>query len=445
MDLQFGRRRRVLPADLRQRVQRHQPGRRHVQVGVRQGQARRRRPCSPPTRPTAPSPLTVNFSSAGSLDEDPGDSIRFEWNFGDGSPISTEPNPTHTYTQRGRFTAVLTVFDSSGEKTIDEHDHHRRATRAPTVTVDGAAGRRPVLLRRRAGVQGHRSPTRRTRRSTATTSRSRSCSATTRTATPMQSRNGCRGFLPTDADDVVARRQRVRRRSAPTYTDKGAAGGVPSLTTTSQIQVRQKRQEVEHVVTQSGTNTATNTDGGARRRTAAASARATGSSSTVRSTCSRSTRSRSAWHATPRQRRRRTVGSPLARDRGPSGLADRPDRGDVRTSTSTGSTRRVDTARRSRSPLGGQARAVPRVPLGHRRRRRAATCSTSTGSSSAATASRSRRPTRRAAVGGTRAGDAVALARHARRRSAPFTPGVARTYDAEHDGQRDLDRRVTRR
>ena len=45
MDMQFGRRRRVLPADLRQRVQRHQPGRRHVQVGVRQGQARRRRPC----------------------------------------------------------------------------------------------------------------------------------------------------------------------------------------------------------------------------------------------------------------------------------------------------------------------------------------------------------------------------------------------------------------
>ena len=40
MDMQFGCRRRVLPADLRQRVQRHQPGRRHVQVGVRQGQAR---------------------------------------------------------------------------------------------------------------------------------------------------------------------------------------------------------------------------------------------------------------------------------------------------------------------------------------------------------------------------------------------------------------------
>ena len=64
-----------------------------------------------------PSPLTVNFSSAGSLDEDPGESIRYEWNFGDGSPISDEPNPTHTYTQRGRFTAVLTVIDSSGKRT----------------------------------------------------------------------------------------------------------------------------------------------------------------------------------------------------------------------------------------------------------------------------------------------------------------------------------------
>ena len=49
-------------------------------------------------RTDGPVPLTVNFSSAGSLDEDPGDSIRYEWNFGDGSPISTEANLTHIYT-----------------------------------------------------------------------------------------------------------------------------------------------------------------------------------------------------------------------------------------------------------------------------------------------------------------------------------------------------------
>ena len=32
-------------------------------------------------------------------DADPGDSIRYEWDFGDGSPLSTEANPTHTYTR----------------------------------------------------------------------------------------------------------------------------------------------------------------------------------------------------------------------------------------------------------------------------------------------------------------------------------------------------------
>ena len=100
------------------------------------------------------SPLTVNFSSAGSLDEDPGDSIRYEWNFGDGSPISTEPNPTHVYTQRGRFTAVLTVFDSSGEQTSTSTVITSGNT-APTVDGRGAAGRRHVLLRRQARVQGH--------------------------------------------------------------------------------------------------------------------------------------------------------------------------------------------------------------------------------------------------------------------------------------------------
>ena len=63
------------------------------------------------------------------------------------------------------------------------------------------------------------------------------------------------------------------------YTDKGGSGGAaPSLSTTSQIQIRQKHQEVEFVVNQSGTKTATNTDGGGGRRIAAASRPVTGSS-----------------------------------------------------------------------------------------------------------------------------------------------------------------------
>ena len=50
------------------------------------------------------------------------------------------------------------------------------------------------------------------------------------------------------------------------YTDKGGSGGAAQpLMTTAQVQIRQKHQEVENVVTQSGTNTATTTDPAGRR------------------------------------------------------------------------------------------------------------------------------------------------------------------------------------
>ena len=89
-------------------------------------------------------PLTVKFKGSASSDADPGDSIRFEWDFGDGSPISTEADPTHTYTKAGRFNAVLTVFDSSGQKTATSTIITAGNTR-PTVQVDRADRRRPVL------------------------------------------------------------------------------------------------------------------------------------------------------------------------------------------------------------------------------------------------------------------------------------------------------------
>ena len=61
-------------------------------------------------------PLRVQFSSEGSRDQDPGDSIRFAWDFdGDGTVDSTDPNPAHTYTTNGIYQAQLTVTDSSGK------------------------------------------------------------------------------------------------------------------------------------------------------------------------------------------------------------------------------------------------------------------------------------------------------------------------------------------
>ncbi|MGC4038461.1 MAG: Ig-like domain-containing protein [Chitinophagaceae bacterium] len=57
------------------------------------------------------SPLTINFSSAGSNDPD-GGSLQYLWDFGDGT-TSTAANPSHTYTGSGisSFTATLTVTD----------------------------------------------------------------------------------------------------------------------------------------------------------------------------------------------------------------------------------------------------------------------------------------------------------------------------------------------
>lgn len=57
-------------------------------------------------------PLTVNFDSTGSIDQD-GAITNYRWDFGDGGS-STEANPTHIYTEIGNFIASLTITDDQG-------------------------------------------------------------------------------------------------------------------------------------------------------------------------------------------------------------------------------------------------------------------------------------------------------------------------------------------
>jgi glucose/arabinose dehydrogenase/PKD repeat protein len=59
------------------------------------------------------SPLDVSFTGSSSRDAD-GDSLSYEWDFGDGSAHSTQANPTHRYGRNGVFTARLTVGDGRG-------------------------------------------------------------------------------------------------------------------------------------------------------------------------------------------------------------------------------------------------------------------------------------------------------------------------------------------
>jgi cytochrome c len=60
-------------------------------------------------------PLTVAFSSAGTMDYDK-DALKYSWNFGKGIPVSTQANPKITFAKPGEYEVVLTVTDVAGNK-----------------------------------------------------------------------------------------------------------------------------------------------------------------------------------------------------------------------------------------------------------------------------------------------------------------------------------------
>lgn len=58
-------------------------------------------------------PATIAFSSAGSFDSD-GMIVGYEWDFGDGTPVSKAANPSHAFVSPGDYNVRLTVTDSDG-------------------------------------------------------------------------------------------------------------------------------------------------------------------------------------------------------------------------------------------------------------------------------------------------------------------------------------------
>ena len=215
-----------------------------------------------------PAPLTVQFSSEGSRDPDPGDSIRFEWDFdGNGTIDSVDPNPQLTYTALGQHTARLTVIDSNGIS-ASANTTITVGNTSPTVTIntpvegglfafgesipfsltvtdpeDGPVDCARVAVTFVLGHDEH--------------------------GHAEETVNGCDGVLPTLADDV-AHGGNVFGVISASYTDLGGVGGVPALTTVEQTNVRQKRHEVEFALDQSGTNVATTNDPVVAASTAAA-------------------------------------------------------------------------------------------------------------------------------------------------------------------------------
>lgn len=64
-------------------------------------------------------PLTVEFSA--DVDCTSGEA-RYAWDFGDGSPISSEEKPVHTYSKPGDYPATVTVTGTDGGTDSDELD-----------------------------------------------------------------------------------------------------------------------------------------------------------------------------------------------------------------------------------------------------------------------------------------------------------------------------------
>lgn len=56
---------------------------------------------------------SISFDGSDSSDPDEGDSLTYNWYFGDGNN-SEEMSPSHTYSSKGNYTVMLTVFDSYG-------------------------------------------------------------------------------------------------------------------------------------------------------------------------------------------------------------------------------------------------------------------------------------------------------------------------------------------
>ncbi len=84
-------------------------------------------------------PLTVTFSSEGSVDPD-GDGLRYKWAFeGVDGPSSNEKNPSHSFAQAGVYTSRLVVTDPNGNSSESSVTIYAGNT-APEVDVEFTKG-----------------------------------------------------------------------------------------------------------------------------------------------------------------------------------------------------------------------------------------------------------------------------------------------------------------
>ncbi|MGC4759211.1 ThuA domain-containing protein [Micromonospora trifolii] len=214
---------------------------------AREGRAPIAKASATPTSGTAP--LTVAFSSAGTLDPD-GDPFTYAWDFdNNGTTDSTAANPSFTYTTNGTRSPTLTVRDTTG-KTATASVVVTVGNSAPVVTVntplngqtfnfgdavpfsvtvtdaqDGPINCARVTVNYVLGHDSH--------------------------GHQLGSVQGCTGVIQTSADGEHDTAANIFGIIDAEYTDLGG-GGQPALTTHTQAVLQPRVRQAEHFGDSSG-------------------------------------------------------------------------------------------------------------------------------------------------------------------------------------------------
>ena len=69
-----------------------------------------------PSPPEGYVPFTISFNSTGTSG-----ATSYSWDFGDGTPISTDLNPSHDYPSMGNYTVTLTVSSGAPNNCISTY------------------------------------------------------------------------------------------------------------------------------------------------------------------------------------------------------------------------------------------------------------------------------------------------------------------------------------